>query len=355
MIKNYLEQIPEIKKQIDLASVKFILEKKSEYYYDRNTKDKVFDRLAEFITRGKCIRGTLFYYIANELGCRNKKDLLDFAVGIELIHAALLIHDDIMDNDILRRGKPSMYAQYINEVSGSKRELAIETAKSIAISIGDMAIFMAFGIFSRALKNNPNKIEIMSLLVKDYSRTGLGQIDDVFFSGSDFEPTPKEITRVFLYKTARYTFSAPLALAALFAGKSKNLISSLDKIGENMGIVFQMRDDEIGFWGNQTEIGKTIGIDITKNNKNLIRYYLYKNSSEKDKSKLDKIFGKTNIKSKDLEVLRSIALSNGTTAKIQKLKEKYIDFAKNDIDKIKYKNIKISLNDLLIYLNNRKS
>jgi geranylgeranyl diphosphate synthase, type I len=355
MIKNYLEQIYEIKKKIDSAAVKFILQKKSEYNYDRNTKDKVFDRLAEFITRGKCIRGTLFYYTANELGRQNKKDLLDFAVGIELIHAALLIHDDIMDNDVLRRGKPSIYAQYIDEVFGASHELAVETAKSIAISIGDLAIFIAFEIFSRALKNNPNGVEIMNILVRDYSRTGLGQIDDVLFSGSDIEPTPREISRVFLYKTARYTFSIPLTMAALFAGKSKSFISDLDKIGENMGIVFQMRDDEIGFWGNQAEIGKTIGIDIVKNNKNLIRYYLYKNSSEKDKSKLNKIFGKSTVTAKDLKIIRDIAIFNGTAVNLQKIKEKYITFAKNGIDKIKQKNIKVSLNNLLIYLDNRKS
>lgn len=357
MVKSYLEQVSDIKKKIDVATLKFIREKELEYKYKRSwkNKNKVFDRLAKFITRGKCIRGTLFYYMASELEYKNKKSIIDFAVGIELIHSALLIHDDIMDNDLLRRGKPSIYAQYINEIITHDKALSVETAKSIAISIGDLAIFIAFDCFYRALKNNPKGLKIINLLIKDYSLTGLGQIDDVFFSGSDIEPTPNEITRVFLHKTARYTFSVPLSMAALLANKSKSFISNLNKIGEDMGIVFQMRDDEIGFMGSEDKIGKTVGIDIARNNKTLIRYYLYKNSSNKERLKLNKIFGKLNIKNIHIEKLKSLAISNGTLDKIKKLKEERLMAAQSNINKINNKNIKKSLCDLLLYLYNRNS
>ncbi len=357
MVKKYLEQAGDIKKKIYQAVVKFIRDKEGEYEYDRSwdNKNKAFDRLVEFVTRGKCIRGTLFYYIASELGCKNKKSIIDFAVGIELIHSALLIHDDIMDNDLLRRGKPSIYAQYINEIVTRDKKLSVETAKSIAISVGDLAIFIAFDSFYRALKSNPKSYEIIRLLIKDYSLTGLGQIDDVFFSGSDIEPTPSQITRVFLHKTARYTFSVPLIMAAMFTNKSKSFISNLNKIGEDMGIVFQVRDDEIGFLGSEEKIGKTIGIDIARNNKTLIRYYLYKNSSTKEKLELNKIFGKSNIKNIHIEKLKNLASSNGTLAKINKLKEERLVAAQININKINNKNIKKSLSDLLVYLNNRNS
>jgi geranylgeranyl diphosphate synthase type I len=357
MISSYLEQASGIKKIIDKASLRFINDKRCEYNYENGneTKERVFNRLSEFITRGKSIRGTLFYYIANELGCKNKKNIIDFAVGLELMHSALLIHDDIMDNDLLRRGRPSMYAQYIKDIITDDKKIATETAKSIAISVGDLAIFIAFDLFNRALKDNPRGLEIMTRLIKDYSLTGLGQIDDVFFGGSDIEPSPKEITRVFLYKTARYTFSLPLSIAALFVGKPKDFVKNLDLIGESMGIVFQMRDDEIGFFGESEKIGKTVGVDIVKNNKTLIRYYLYKNSSLVEKKELDKIFGKTVVTKKNIETLKNIALSNGAIGKIKKIKLEHGVVAKANINKIKNKNIRNSLNNLLVYLNNRNS
>lgn len=355
MINYYLEQIGDIKSIIDRAAVKFINDKKSEYTYSqgRDTKEKAFNRLAEFITRGKGIRGALFYYIASELGYKNKNNIIDFSVGLELIHSALLIHDDIMDNDLLRRGKPSIYAQYIKEIVTVDNKMALETAKSIAISVGDLAIFMAFELFDRALKDNPRGLEIMSRLIRDYSLTGLGQIDDVFFSGSEIEPNTNDITRVFLYKTARYTFSLPLSVAALFAGKPKDFVNNLDSIGENMGIVFQIRDDEIGLFGESEKTGKTVGTDIIKNNKTLIRYHLYHRSSTDEIKELNKIFGRPNITKKKIEFLRDLAYSNGTIEKIKKLKSRHNALAQDGISKIKNKNIKNSLNNLLVYLDNR--
>ena len=357
MTKSYLRQLNTIKQKINQASIKVINDKKSAYTYGAKggIKDDVFNRLSEFTTRGKGLRGTLFYYLAIELGCKNKKDIIDFAVGLELIHSALLIHDDIMDNDLLRRGKPSMHAQYIAEVDVSSKNLALETAKSIAISVGDLAIFLAFELFSKSLSKHPQNSVIMSRLVKDYSLTGLGQIDDVFFSAAKIEPTPEEISRVFLHKTARYTFSLPLSMAALFSGQPTVLVKNLDKIGEHMGIVFQMRDDEIGFYGESAAIGKTVGLDIIRNNKTLIRYFLYQNSSRLEKSKLDKIFGNPRIKQQDIEHLKNLALTNGATQQVERLKEEHISFAMSKINKIKTQNIKNSLLELLTYLNHRNS
>lgn len=357
MKKSYLANLSDIKRKIDKAALEFIAAKKIEYYYGNSgdTKDKVFDRLSEFVARGKGIRGTLFYYVASELGYKNKKNLIDFAVGLEIIHSALLIHDDIMDNDLLRRGKPSVYAQYIEEINTRNKTISVETAKSIAISVGDLAIFIAFELFNQSLKGNPRSLEIMSRLVKDYSLTGLGQIDDVFFSGSKVEPSPKDITRVFLYKTARYTFSLPLTMAALFVGKSKDFVKNLDSIGEDMGIVFQMRDDEIGLFGESEKTGKTVGVDIVKNNKTLIRYFLYKYSSVEERAILDKIFGNYKITKKDIDYLKDLAFRNGSAKKIQKLKSDHMAVAASGIGKIKNNNIQGSLKELLIYLNNREA
>lgn len=357
MTKSYLRQLSIIKQKINRASIKFINDKKSSYAYGSKggVKDEVFNRLSEFVTRGKCIRGTLFYYISTELGYENKQDILDFAVGLELIHSALLIHDDIMDNDLLRRGKPSMHAQYIADINVKDKSLALETAKSIAISVGDLAIFLAFELFNKSLSKHLQSSAIMSRLVKDYSLTGLGQIDDVFFSAAKVEPGPEEISRVFLHKTARYTFSLPLSMAVLFSGQPTALVKNLDKIGEHMGIVFQMRDDEIGFYGESAAIGKTVGVDIIKNNKTLIRYFLYKNSSQLEKAKLDKIFGNSRIKQKDIERLKDLSLKNGAAQQVERLKADHISFATIEINKIKNQNIKSSLAELLIYLNHRNS
>ncbi len=356
MDESYLKQISRIKKEIDRAIKKFISHKKHEYSYCGETQRKAIDRLGEFATRGKSIRGTLFVYTAERLGFQDKDRLLNFAVAMEIAHSALLIHDDIMDDDLFRRGKPSIHAQYINDIKKSVKDNEVQTAKSIAISVGDMAFFMAFQLFNSAVSGLKNGEHIIKKLLNDYSQTGLGQIDDVFFGASNIEPNSSNILKIYLYKTARYTFSMPLVMASLFNDSSTKVTSDFDRIGEDIGIVFQIVDDEIGIFGEKKEIGKTAGIDISRNTKNLIRYFLYKKIPKSKKKILDSIFGKDNLSVDDLGKIRSLFREFGVKTEIDKIKEKYIKKANNRIKNLATgEDIKNSLVELLVYVTNRKS
>lgn len=177
-------------------------------------------RISQFVTAGKGIRGSLalFSYQAFSKQ-KNITPALPLAGGLELIHAGFLIHDDIMDHDDLRRGKPSMHVQ---------------VGESVAICMGDLSCILGYESFS--------KLPILSYISKELSKVTIAQMHDVSSSG---DPLIEDILRLYRFKTARYTFSLPLASGAMLAGANATTITQLEALGEHMGILFQVRDDEL--------------------------------------------------------------------------------------------------------------
>jgi len=355
MDNRFLQQLPHLKKEITEKMHEYICKKKKEYSYSGKTQKTTLLCLDEFVTRGKCIRGSLAYYVASQLGYPNTLQLLSFAAGLEFVHSALLIHDDIIDNDLLRRGKPSVYAQYISEKKNPSLS-AIDSAKAVALCVGDIALFMAFELFDEALSDHKQRSAIMYKLMRDYVHTGFGQIDDILLSNTNAEVSLQQILQVYLYKTAKYTFSLPLTAGALLTGTSKEIVRSLEEIGNDMGIVFQMRDDEIALFQNSGEVGKPIDSDIRKNTKTFIRYYLYSESTPKEKKMLTSIFNKKQLTSVEIELVRALAVSTGALKKITTHQRMYMERAKQNIQKLSvHLSIKSSLDELLTYCVNRTS
>jgi geranylgeranyl diphosphate synthase type I len=152
---------------------------------------------------------------------KNVNEALPLACALELFHAAFLIHDDIMDGDAVRRGKPSMHAQ---------------VGESVALSIGDMAIFCGYDVLSHLGQ------ELVSYISRELANVTVAQMHDVY---PREEQTRDALLHTYTYKTARYTFSLPLAAGAILAGAPGETIAQLERLGESMGILFQIRDDEL--------------------------------------------------------------------------------------------------------------
>lgn len=163
---------------------------------------------------GKRIRGVLVklgYEIATAHLPRGRAHLeggiLKIGAAYEIFHAAILAHDDIMDQSETRRGKPSLYKK---------------VGTSEAITLGDLGFFLSFKIISS------------SLFASIAMETAIGQL-------LDLKKTNPEVTAKF--KTAKYTIAGPLQLGATLAGAKGKLIRDLGEFGESLGIAFQMKDD----------------------------------------------------------------------------------------------------------------
>ena len=215
----------------------------------------------ENISSGKKLRSKLILKIAGE----NKISLKLCAV-IELIHLASLLHDDVIDDSTIRRGKPS-----INALFGSKN----------AIMLGDILYSKGF---YEIVSLNPQIAKIISKAVLDLS---IGEMMDVDL-GSKFSPNLDEYLKMIELKTA-------VLIEA--AARSAAIIAKLDEsayyiYGKNLGLAFQIVDDILDIVSDENKLGKPAFNDYKEGKTTLPYILLYNALSADDKEILKGLWGK---------------------------------------------------------------
>ncbi len=259
------------------------------------------DRLAPFSTGGKLLRGSLtcFSYEAFS-GKKPGKGVLNAAIALELTQSALLIHDDIIDNDDLRRGQPSIHRQY--QIVGRKKKLveAPQFGINMAICGGDLSLFLAFELLADASRDPTVQRQAQQLFARQLVDTCAGQMQDVYLEARPSRPAKAEIYQVMEAKTAAYTLALPLEFGAVLAGQPAAVRRQLRQLGTAAGTIFQIRDDELGTLGDSAKTGKPVGADIREGKKTLLYYYLMQRADAKEKRKLQQIFGNPGCNARDI-------------------------------------------------------
>ena len=227
---------------------------------------------------GKKIRSKIIIDIGKIFNLDYKK-LIQVAAAVECIHAYSLIHDDLpcMDNDNLRRGKLSAHKKY---------------GESTAILAGNSLLTIAFEILSdeKFKINLSTRIKLINSISKCSGHSGIagGQYLDLNFEKKSISIKNIEIMQI--KKTGRL-FSFCCMAPAIMANKLNNL-KKMEKIGEKIGLLFQIVDDLIDLKGTSKKAGKKTKKDMKKGKATLIRALGYKNTVDyRDKLKLN-IFNK---------------------------------------------------------------
>lgn len=223
-----------------------------------------FKRLAAFAVAGKTVRGSLVVYTYRLFKTDLPSVVLDAAAGTELIHSGLLIHDDILDRDMIRRRMPTLHSQYEQYAAMRKGTEIAHFGVSQAINIADLAYFLAMRLFA-ALPGALN-----ARIADEVTAVALAQMQDVTGGHIPAEPYDRNsVLALYRYKTARYTFSLPMMLGAGLAEADARTVSSLESLGESLGILFQIRDDELNAHGTPMLTGKSAGSDAANGKQTL--------------------------------------------------------------------------------------
>lgn len=260
--------------------------------------------LEEFVLRGKLLRGTLFLFSCEMLGVKLNKELTGIACGIELMHSSLLIHDDIIDKDYTRRGQKTVFAKYIDRGKTIKAYDPLHYGISLGIVSGITASLLAFELFSKYTSAKLSKL--LQFFSNEIYLVSLAEGADSEFGQSNIDATEEEIYSIYRYKTARYTFSLPFVMGCIVADADKKTTEILESMGEMAGIIFQMKDDELGLFGDEKTIGKPVGGDIRENKKTILRALLYKRANAHEKENLNKIFGNEQVLQSDIETIKEM-------------------------------------------------
>lgn len=306
---------------------------------------------AKLNTSGKMIRGTLI-----ALGYKfNSKEInysIPLASAYETFETSILVHDDIIDNDDLRRGLMTINSYNKENYKNIKKNE--QFANSIALCIGDYGLYKANSLIVENYANNNNFSKLFNLYNNIVINTIRGEIIDValpfleqnnLFQGS----LEKEIMNIYELKTAFYSIVGPLMLGMLLGGCSEEQINDIKNFSMPLGIAFQMQDDYLGIFSNNTKLGKTVGSDV-KEFKQTLLYSYTKNTRYYDS--LLKHYGKKNH---DLAKVQEIFIKCGAKDYIITKMNNLYKESLNILNQIKWlededKNI---LKDLIIYLQTR--
>jgi len=299
------------------------------------------ERLESYAHAGKMIRGILVrlgYELcsAEAPGAVMDAVLNQAGAAMEFFQAGLLIHDDIMDRDTMRRGNATVHAQYEREAALAQAADPTHHGVSLGVCAGDVAFFLGFNVLT-ALPvpeaMGPRVRQVAAFSAQELSLVGVAQMQDVRSGGGGIgsDPDPAQILRIYRYKTGRYTFSMPLVAGALLAGGSPAHLAALDQAGENLGVVFQLKDDELGIFGNAAQSGKRADSDIREDKKTLLRHFLFAAADAKLRARLEQIFGSREPREEGLQLVRVAMEQTGARARVREYMDCFAREAANRI------------------------
>lgn len=342
--------------------VKSKIEDKMESYNRdiiNNKNDLVKENLLFFKdlnSGGKLIRGVLTY-----LGYHLLKEDPDYALGLslayEVFQTAILIHDDIIDNDNQRRGKDTVhyatskkYSKYSND-----EELVNHLSKSIAICVGDYGLFEASRILAKEYKNDTNFGKVLEYFSNIEVHTVEGEIIDTILPFNEkcnlkSNNLEEDIMTIYRLKTAYYTIIGPLSLGVILAGGDHEKIADIEKFGEKIGIAFQIQDDILGIYSD--EIGKIKGSDI-KEYKQTILYSHILDTEYKDE--FLNVYGNNNLTEESIKKVQDLFIKSKSLQYAEDLMNEYYDESINMLYSINWIdfNKKELLKGFIEYLRNR--
>lgn len=274
--------------------------------------------LSKLAIQGKQFRGSLlvgFYQSLLGVG-KNEESLYQLAAAIELYGTGILIHDDVIDRSDQRRGLSSIH-RYMEEVAGTGRLIApAHFGVSAAICLADFLFFIADKTVAELAFASQLKLNLAITNHTELAGLGLAEIEDVRLSFSNQQVSKEEILEMYLGKTGRYTGRWPLLLAAQLAELSPELIGKLAKIGEKIGLLYQLKDDELGIFGDQEKIGKSTTSDLLEGKKTLYYFYLQQELSPKERATVFSIIGNQAATVQQLTEVKAIITTTGIQEKV---------------------------------------
>jgi geranylgeranyl diphosphate synthase type II len=247
---------------------------------EREPRGSLYDLIAEQIARGgKGLRPAMCIATCRAFGGRTE-DAVPSAAALELLHNALLVHDDIEDGSDFRRDRPTLHRQH---------------GVPIAVNVGDAMNAMSV----RMLRQNVPLLgpELSARVVDEFDHMTMETIEGQamelgWIRDNDCATTEDDYLRMVLKKTCWYSFIHPCRIGALVSRRDVPDLSTFDRFGYFLGAAFQIRDDVLNLVGDRKKYGKEIGGDLLEGKRTLILAHLFRSCEGHERERLRAFFAK---------------------------------------------------------------
>jgi octaprenyl-diphosphate synthase len=256
-VKSFKEISKNIK--LDLENFEVLL---NELFIDEDESLKEFFDFI-FKIKGKRVRPALVYLFARMFGETNSTSH-DAALLVELIHTATLLHDDVIDEAVLRRGVVSVNKKWDNKT---------------AILLGDYLLAKSMQVTTKH-----QEYKLFDIITPSVLALSLGELEQQISNFKNFEINEEKYFKIIKNKTASL-LSACCKAGAYSTVKDEIILEKAHEFGENLGIIFQIKDDILDYVGNE-KTGKEKGIDIKEGKITLPLIRAFQNMSESNRNQL---------------------------------------------------------------------
>ena len=260
-------------------------------------------------TGGKRLRALLTLGSAKLCGYLKGGRDINLAACIELIHAATLMHDDVIDNGEIRRGKKTLNFVWGNQSS---------------ILVGDYLLSRCFEMMVE-----DGNLEILRLLSSTSAQIAQGEILQLQHKG-EIDMLEETYFKIILAKTGKL-FAAATKVGAILGNKNNKIKEALEFYGKNLGLTFQIADDSLDYNSELNLFGKKIGNDFYEGKITLPIILLYQNANDAEKIKIKEFFTKKNRDEKNLKVILELIKKYNIISQCYKKAEHFIDLASNSL------------------------
>ena len=265
---------------------------------------------------GKRLRPRLVVVPYLLLGGSPLEPAIDVAAAIELLHTALILHDDVIDGDTERRGIPNLSGAFARAASdqGVPDATARGWGESAAILAGDLLLTSALRLAAGLAIDTARRERIIELVDESIFRAAAGELADVAYASGLEMPSASAIRDMMADKTAHYSLELPLRAAAILAGAPDAVGERLGAIGRSLGLVFQMRDDLLGVFGRPEETGKSTSSDLREGKRTLLVAFAHGSS---EWAAAERHFGSGILDDSGAEALRAALESSGARLRLE--------------------------------------
>jgi octaprenyl-diphosphate synthase len=284
---------------------------------------------------GKRLRPSVLLLSSGACGLTDGKERIYSAAALELIHTATLLHDDVVDEAKLRRGKTAS-----NVVWGNKA----------TVLVGDFMLARALGLIQSC-----GNLELIKAVTDAAARLAEGQVLEVMSAKNMLEVSEEVCFGIIENKTASLIESCG-TVGAILAGADEEVKRSLGQYGFNIGVAFQLVDDALDYSSSEKEFGKGVGQDLMEGKMTLPLYYSLDRASQTERAKVkDILLDRDGFKESDLGFVRELVEKYGGVEKTKSVAKSFIYKARNTISSLPDSTCKESLGMLADYVAERRS
>jgi octaprenyl-diphosphate synthase len=254
---------------------------------------------------GKRLRPLLMVLSARICGYTGDYDKT-FSTALEYLHAATLLHDDLVDGAALRRGKPAAHLKFGN---------------SIAVLVGDFLLARALSISAAT-----GRVKVVGILAELTENMSQGEVHQLMRKG-DIGLSEDEYLEVIRRKTA-VLFEAACRVSAVLADAPEDKESALAEYGFNLGMAFQMADDLFDYLLETPQLGKEIGADLREGKMTLPVIHALRNARSADRTWMSGVIQNKDFSSEDFQKLVGLLTGYGAFRYTEKAAAMFIEKAK---------------------------